>query len=82
MTINKVVPSTSESGGGSDLQPAAPLSPEIRQQLFDEFATTTPAITTESAPVHAQAIFVSVILAGVLAYTAFYVLRQVRPHED
>lgn len=78
MTINKVIPAQAESGDGMALQPAAPLTDEVRTQLFDEFAVQPlPAGEQSFLPVIAGAAIVAVVLAGI----AVYIVRQVKPHD-
>jgi hypothetical protein len=83
LTVSRVIEGASVAGDGSVLQPAATLSPEVRAQLFDEFATETTANTTggdvggtvmgrsDSAAISA------VLLAIVLGVLTFFILRYV-----
>jgi hypothetical protein len=76
--VNKVIPATAQSGDGTALQPAAPLSPEVKAQLFDEFVARDPVAVP---PANSQTIFSLVVLAAVLASVALYVIKQIKPDE-
>ena len=78
ITIHKVVQGGSGAGDATALQPAASLSPEVKQQLFDEFTNTTPA---PAAPVGGQTIFFAVVLATGLAIAALYVIKHIKTDE-
>ena len=81
LQINQVIAAQPNSGDGTTLQPASPLSPEVKAQLFDEFVITDPAARDVAEPVGSQTIFFGLVLAAVLAGVALYIIRQVRPHD-
>ncbi len=81
ITVNKVITAQSNSGDGTTLQPASPLSPEVKAQLFDEFVITDPAVGAAVEPVGSQTIFFGLVLAAMLAGVALYIIKQVKPHE-
>lgn len=78
MQINKVISAEQQSGDGIALQPASPLSEEVRAQLFDEFANQEPVV---APPVSSQTIFFAMVLAAVIAAVALYIIKQVKPNE-
>lgn len=65
-------------GGGTTLQPAAPLSEEVKAQLFDELEVTEP---TPAQPVASQTIFFTLVLAALLAGVALFVIKQIKTDE-
>jgi hypothetical protein len=76
--INKVISGNSVAGDGTTLQPAAPLSEEVKAQLFDEFKATEP---TPAQPVASQTIFFALVLAALLAGVALFVIKQIKTDE-
>lgn len=78
LKINKVIPATANNGDGDVLQPAAPLSDEVRAQLFDEFA---PQPLPVNAGVSSQVIVGGLLLATALAIAVLYILKRVQPYE-
>jgi hypothetical protein len=75
ITVTNVI----EAPAAGKLQPAAELTPEIRAQLFDEFASYEQQEAVQ--PVNSQAVFFAVVLAGLLAYVALYIFKHVKPDE-
>ncbi len=76
--VNKVISAQQQSGDGATLQPAAPLSEEVKAQLFDEFETTE---STPAQPVASQTIFFALVLAALLAGVALFVIKQIKTDE-
>jgi hypothetical protein len=68
---------------GQVLQPAAFLTAEMKMQLFEELATTTPpsAGAASVSPVSGQIVFFGLCAAILLAFLAVYVLKSVRYDE-
>ncbi len=79
LTVSRVVEGTSGVGDGSVLQPAATLSPEVRAQLFDEFATSPESNGVGSDTMgRPDSVSVSVVLLAIaLGALTFFILRYV-----
>ncbi len=71
---------------GQALQPAAFLTPELKSQLFDEIATTSPSQISEGnlggqATPATSTLLLGIACAVILAGLSVYVLKQVRYDE-
>ena len=82
MLAFQVVTSTSQIGGANALQPSAVLSPELKQELFAEFTSSTPVNaqqpTSSVALPSGEIFFFAICAAAILAFLAVYVLKSVR----